>query len=245
MKKFLIAIFCFILLTSQAFAERLPGWDNIVNFDEKDCPLWFDYFFSYGKMLHKNFDERKFNWVGSIDWGETYYVTIYRDGSIKIKEHRYNGAHDDMLDKYVKKVIKENPPPPFPEGVEEQEITLRVSLMGCSFDEIEFDYVYPEGDLSVYKKKRLFTKNRTIAPYNHYGLKFADAQKKYAENMKAYEEYKKTHKKEVEEKEAIRQAEKQFEKLDSIKEGTPEYQAEQKHFEELKKEVNRIKSLQP
>ncbi|MDD3238125.1 MAG: hypothetical protein PHV37_08535 [Candidatus Gastranaerophilales bacterium] len=211
MKKFLTAVFCFILLASQAFAERLPGWDNIVNFDEKDCPLWFDYFFSYGKMLHKNFDERKFNWVGSIDWGSEYDVTIYRNGNIKIREHRYNGAHDDELDKYVKKVIKENPPPPFPEGVEEKEITLRVSLMGCSEDQIHFDYVYPNGFLSVYKKKRLFIKNHNEPVYFQLSPKFADFNA-----------------------ETIRIEDEQRKKLE----------AEQKHFEELKKEVNRIKSLQ-
>jgi hypothetical protein len=144
MKKLLNIIILTGLLISIcniAFAEKLPPLGYKKDLNSVDNPIWYKYLYDYKDQLYKAFDARKFR---KKEWGHIFIYTINRDGSIT-NMIKYDTL--DKCDKYIRQVILDNPPPPFPKEIEENRIRIHTSLWSSGDNEFILDY-YPHKNMA-------------------------------------------------------------------------------------------------
>ncbi len=141
MKKLLNIIILIGLLIGSSnivFAEKLP-LKYINGLNPTDNPAWYKYLYDYKEQLYKAFDARKFR---KKEWGHIFIYTINRDGSIT-DMIKYDTL--DESDKYIRQVILDTPPPPFPKEIEEDKVKIHTSLWSSNDDEYKINY-YPKDD---------------------------------------------------------------------------------------------------
>ncbi len=114
-------------------AEKLPS-KYINGLNSTDNPVWYKYLYDYKEQLYKAFDARKFR---KKEWGHIFIYTINRDGSIT-DMIKYDTL--DESDKYIRQVILDTPPPPFPKEIEEYKVRADVSLWSVNDDEYKINY---------------------------------------------------------------------------------------------------------
>ncbi len=140
MKKLLNIIILIGLLIGSSnivFAEKLPPLGYKKELNSIDNPAWYKYLYDYKDQLYKAFDARKFK---EKEWGQVYIYTINKNGTIT---DITNYSHMNKFDTYVKQVILDSSPPPFPKEIEENKVRMDASLWSTNSDYFHLDY-YPQ-----------------------------------------------------------------------------------------------------
>ena len=135
MKKIINLILFLIFLTSGfAYAEKLPPQQYRYKFSQESNPVLYKYLENYQNQLYDAFDTGKFR---EKEWGISYIYTINKDGSISDFIEYDNLSKPEL---YVRQVILDNPPPPFPANLEAEKIRIRTSLYKTPYDEKDVEY---------------------------------------------------------------------------------------------------------
>ena len=120
MQRLILTILLIILVSCSANAEQLPGYKNITR---KDNPILCKYLTDYAIYLN---NKLKIPFYLPTDLGDWYIAAFDRNGVLI--EERYNPEVTTIVKDHIRKVIKENPPPPLPDELEGDFFTLKISL---------------------------------------------------------------------------------------------------------------------
>jgi hypothetical protein len=123
MKKWLVLLII-LFCGSLAYCEKLPDADYKKAINPKDNPIIFAYIKDYAYQLSHVFDAKKVRWP--LVCSNVNY-TLYKDGTIS-KPKTY---FQTPLDQYVKKLIKNNLPPPFPKEMEVEQV--KIDMYFCKY----------------------------------------------------------------------------------------------------------------
>ena len=130
MQRLILTIVLIILISCSALAEQLPGYKNITR---KDNPVLCKYLTDYAIYLN---NKLKIPFYLPTDLGDWYIATFDRNGVLI--EERYNPEVTTIVKDHIRKVIKENPPPPLPDELEGAFFTLQISLYKSRVNLITF-----------------------------------------------------------------------------------------------------------
>jgi hypothetical protein len=135
MKKFFVLFFSFILLASSAFAEKLPDATFTKPITLESHPLWYKYLDDYTNQLYNAFDPTKFRRHNG--YGTTYTYIINKGGSVTwISKLVYKSK----IEKYVRNLILETTPPPFPKELQDDDIRIDIYIGHDKYPEKYFKY---------------------------------------------------------------------------------------------------------
>ncbi len=135
MKKFFILFFSFILLASSALAEKLPDVTFTKPITSESHPLWYKYLDDYTNQLYNAFDPTKCRRHNG--YGMSFMYNIKSDGTI----YNLRGlVYKSKIEKYVRKLILETTPPPFPKELEDHDIRIDIYIGHNKYQRIKFDY---------------------------------------------------------------------------------------------------------
>lgn len=141
MKKFFILFFSFIILTSSAFAEKLPTKGD-PSFSKETNPLWYKYLEDYTNQLYNAFDPTKCR--RNNGYGMSFMYNIKHDGTI----YNLRGlVYKNKKEKYIQKLILETTPPPFPKELEDDNIRIDIYVGHNKYQRVKFNY-YRYDDLA-------------------------------------------------------------------------------------------------
>lgn len=145
MKKIFLLLIC-LLFCSGVSAEKIDEvWHynhdkEHKEFNEQNFPLMYNYFKDYAQEIFWKFDITKYPRPGFVEV-EVFY--IYKDGRI---EYTWNPAGYDFKKNTIsfRKFLNENPPPPFPKGMEDEKIWVRLVIANDKdyFGDLIGIYVY-------------------------------------------------------------------------------------------------------
>ena len=131
MKKFLVLFFC-LLLGGSVGAESIKDAKSLNSplknkkvFNEENFPVMFKYFKDYAESFLYKYDITKDPPPGYVN-SALYYVQ--KDGIVFF---RYPIEEFKKIDKRryrFKRYVVDNPPPPFPEGIEDEAILVDLSI---------------------------------------------------------------------------------------------------------------------
>lgn len=160
MKKFIVSVFSLLLLFANglAYAETLPPKGSyVINTD--DYPLLYKYMEDYANQLFEKFNPGIF-WVHNYGTMDAYY--IHKDGTVSNLSDT-KGSQERLL----RKLVLDNPPPPFPKDLEADRITVDLALLRGYEDDIRYYYSPSRqvANITLTKerqKKKWFKKNGTI-----------------------------------------------------------------------------------
>lgn len=133
MKKFFVLFFSFFLLSNYALAEKLPKPDD-PSFSQQTNPVLYEYLKDYSAQLYDIFDGQKYRYDRH---GVSFMYNIKRDGTI------YNFQGFDLktrMGEYIKNLVLTNPPPPFPEELEDDHIRVDIYVGHSKRLRKEFNY---------------------------------------------------------------------------------------------------------
>ena len=149
--KRLLTILGIILVGLAGSCEELPGKDYKKPLNPTDNPVYYKYMEDYQKQLYDAFNPRKFLYHG---WGTAYEYTIHKDGTISDMKLYHN--ENKRFNAYVESVILDNPPKPFYEGMDIEQMRINTMLLqNDDDDDMRIDY---------FAYKNLFT-NRIFKDY--------------------------------------------------------------------------------
>lgn len=132
--KMILILGLFFTGYNTALAEKLPQKYSSIKFSQINNPSWYKYMSEYRDQLYGAFEPNKFR---EKKWGQIYIYTIHKGGKITdIK----NYSEMDEYDKYIKQVILDNPPPPFPKELEEDNVRIETSLWSANYDSFSIHY---------------------------------------------------------------------------------------------------------
>lgn len=132
MKK-IILILMLILFQIPAFSEEFPPTGAGIEVTKETNPIYWSYLEDYGKALKQALEaKRMFRLRG---WGAEYEFILTHDGEMKDMK----GAifQNDYYDKKVKEIILSVKPLPFREGMNVDEMHMRIYLGFQRYDEID------------------------------------------------------------------------------------------------------------
>lgn len=157
-----ITLFLFTL-SQPAFCQKLPAYAEWYQGTINEYPAYKDYFEEYTSRLYDNLKiKENFPWYTTL--GVDYYYTINKDGSISDFEI-YSSFGEDIeyvnkyfhpityyglanyskkYEEYVKKVIYENPPKPFPKEIEYDKMNVELQITVEPKNKKESDYQHKE-----------------------------------------------------------------------------------------------------
>ena len=137
MKKFLVLFFC-LLLGGSVGAESIKDArfytkdTHLKKFNEENFPVMFKYFRDYAESFLYKYDITKDPPPGYVN-SALYYVQ--KDGIVFF---RYPIEEFKKIDKRryrFKRYVVDNPPPPFPEGMEDGAIMVHLSIENDKYEE--------------------------------------------------------------------------------------------------------------
>ncbi len=132
MKK-IILILMLILFQIPAFSEEFPPTGAGIEVTKETNPIYWGYLEDYGKALKQALEaKRMFRLRG---WGAAYKFTLTRDGAMK--NMKGSIFQNDYYDKKVKEIILSVKPLPFREGMNVDEMNMRIYLGFQRYDEID------------------------------------------------------------------------------------------------------------
>ena len=132
MKKIFIALFFCIAFCNCVFGESIKETKYSSNdpklkvFNEENFPVMYNYFLNYAQMFLYKFDITKYPKPGFVE-GSVY--KIHKNGEIEFcynpppESSFYNWPTNDF-----RKFILNNPPPPFPKEMEDDEIKFDLDI---------------------------------------------------------------------------------------------------------------------
>lgn len=132
MKK-IILILMLILFQIPAFSEEFPPTGAGIEVTKETNPIYWGYLEDYGKALKQALEaKRMFRLRG---WGAAYKFTLTRDGAMK--NMKGSIFQNDYYDKKVKEIILSVKPLPFREGMNVDEMHMRIYLGFQRYDDID------------------------------------------------------------------------------------------------------------
>ncbi len=132
MKKIILLIML-ILFQIPAFSEDFPPTGAGIEVTKETNPIYWGYLEDYGKALKQALEaKRMFRLRG---WGAAYKFTLTRDGAMK--NMKGSIFQNDYYDKKVKEIILSVKPLPFREGMNVDEMNMRIYLGFQRYDEID------------------------------------------------------------------------------------------------------------
>lgn len=135
MKKVLLIIVSIFIFTGVVFAEALPQPGDRLLLDKEKSPIHYKYINSYANTLKTAFEKSGYR---RNHMGTSYDYVIKRDGTIcNLKRDLYD---NEKISKVVKKIILDNPPPPFYKGMDKEEFNIHVFIGNESSEEFHFEY---------------------------------------------------------------------------------------------------------
>ena len=160
-----------------AFAQKLPSFHDWYTKPQirKNYQVYTNYIEEYTSRLYDNLKIREnFPWYAELGVRYDYYIDkdgsisnfkIYRAADEYIEyvnkyinpvEYYYTKKYSRSFEDYVKKVILENPPEPFPQDFEYDKITIRLSVQAGPFWlGLSNDYKKAfKKDFNIYKNDR-------------------------------------------------------------------------------------------
>jgi len=133
MKKFFVLFLSFVLLSGCSFAEKLPTKDDPA-FSQETNPVLYKYLKDYTNQLYKAFDGRKYRYNRH---GVSFMYKVKRDGTI----YNLQGlTFKTRMEKYIKNLVLNNPPPPFPKELEDDHIRVDIYIGHNKYLRNEFNY---------------------------------------------------------------------------------------------------------
>lgn len=133
MKKFLILFFSFFLLSISSFAEQLPTPDD-PSFSQQNNPVLYKYLKDYSTQLYNAFDGQKYRYDRR---GVAFMYHIKRDGTV----YKFQGFDSKTrMGKYIKDLVLNNPPPPFPDELVDDHIRVDIYVGHGRYPRNEFYY---------------------------------------------------------------------------------------------------------
>ncbi len=141
MKKYLLLLLI-MLSGGLVWAEKLPqvGWKN--DFNPQENPIIYAYMKDYVDQLYKAFDARKFG--RTTICSDPKYI-LYKNGTVSepitLALSMLSGKNLPY-DEYAKSIIRNNPPPPFPQGMEVEQVEILTWFCKDKYEEVDFEY-YP------------------------------------------------------------------------------------------------------
>lgn len=122
-----------ILFQIPAFSEDFPPTGAGIEVTKETNPIYWGYLEDYGKALKQALEaKRMFRLRG---WGAAYKFTLTRDGAMK--NMKGSIFQNDYYDKKVKEIILSVKPLPFREGMNVDEMNMRIYLGFQRYDEID------------------------------------------------------------------------------------------------------------
>ena len=133
-----------------AFAQKLPSVHDwfTKQYIRKDYTLFTDYIEEYASRLYDNLEiKENFPWYANLGLRYDYYINkdgsisnfkIYRAADEYIEyinrytnpvEYYYTKKYSRSFEDYVKKVILENPPEPFPQDFEYDSFKIEIEVV--------------------------------------------------------------------------------------------------------------------
>ena len=148
MKKFFILFFSFILLASSALAEKLPDVTFTKPITSESHPLWYKYLDDYTNQLYNAFDPTKCRRHNG--YGMSFMYNIKSDGTI----YNLRGlVYKSKIEKYVRNLILETTPPPFPKELEDDNIRVDVYIGYDKYPEKHFKYYGFDNTVNIFLSK--------------------------------------------------------------------------------------------
>ena len=132
MKK-LILVIMLILIQIPVLGEDFPPIGAGIEVTKETNPIYWGYLEDYGKALKQALESKKmFRLRG---WGAEYRFTLTRDGDMK--NMKGSIFQNEYYDNKVKEIILSVKPLPFREGMNMDEMNMRVYLGFQRYDEID------------------------------------------------------------------------------------------------------------
>ena len=132
MKKILVLFFC-LLLGGSVGAESIKDAKSLNSplknkkvfneVNEENFPVMFKYFRDYAESFLYKYDITKDPPPGFVNFDKFY---IHKDGTVAFPYKYDTSKHKDWNN--FRQFIKNNPPPPFPEGIEDEAILVDLSI---------------------------------------------------------------------------------------------------------------------
>ena len=164
MKKILVLFFC-LLLGGSVGAESIKDAKSLNSplknkkvFNEENFPVMFKYFRDYAESFLYKYDITKDPPPGYVNSAHYY---VQKDGIVFFRYPIEKFKKTDKRHYNFLRYVVDNPPPPFPEGMEDGAIIVDMSIENDKYEEGNKIVIIansdPEGwdsiDLSIYKNK--------------------------------------------------------------------------------------------
>ncbi len=146
MKKIFIALFFCIAFCNCVFGESIKETKYSSNdpklkvFNEENFPVMYNYFLNYARMFLYKFDITKYPKPGFVE-GSVY--KIHKNGEIEFcynpppESSFYNWPTNDF-----RNFILNNPPPPFPKEMEDDEINVILNIVNEKYQDFNSIEIY-------------------------------------------------------------------------------------------------------
>ena len=143
MKKLILLILSLIILPSMVCANGIKTEDlnfNFMQFSPTENPVTYNYFKEYADMLRSKVDFKRVKMLYVVE----YRYRLHSDGTItELKPMPLNYPREGTeLDKYFRDWILNNPPPPYPKGMEIGDVYVEISLVIGTKTETEIGYYW-------------------------------------------------------------------------------------------------------
>lgn len=137
MRKILTLLFIMITFIFGSFAkcENLPDLSYRKQLNSEDNPVYYKYMEDYFNILKKAFYADKCN---KNHVGGGYKYIVHKDGSIT--DVKMFLIDEEEFNEIIKSIILNNPPPPFYEGMDVEEMHFETFLGVENYDRTRIEY---------------------------------------------------------------------------------------------------------
>ena len=151
----ILVLLIFLGLSSVVQAQEEKELDfRSMNFSETENPITYKYFLDYANMLRSKVEFKKYYKY----WLMEYHFKLHKDGTITELHHMplcvayFEGT---KVAKQIDEIVKNNPPPPYPEGMEIGDVYVELHITLWDEDVTKFYYevnsgIYTGNTVTIY-----------------------------------------------------------------------------------------------
>ncbi len=142
MKKIILIVLVLLTFCPVSFSEELPPKGCGYAITKETNPIYWGYMEAYAAKLKEALEAKKmFRFRGM---GAAYDFILTRNG--EIKDMKIDVNQNEYFNKKVKEIILSVAPPPFPDGINVDDLLMSVYLGYEHYDEIRLGvgWTYPE-----------------------------------------------------------------------------------------------------
>ena len=139
-------------MPTESRMERVGGTDEQpvyvllpILIPEKN-PIIYKYFDDYTKRLYDDFKLRKLGFWSSGAF--TGYKITKKGELVSANNHLYEKRNYKDFE-HVRQIIINNPPEPFPAGMESEEVNIEIYFCKAPYNDREFDYYSYDNHMSI------------------------------------------------------------------------------------------------